>query len=516
MASLPRAAGVLLHPTSLPGPHGCGDLGPAADTFLEWCEGAGQTLWQVLPLGPTGYGNSPYGTLSAFAGNPLLIAAEELLADGLLPRPALVGRPRFDPARVDFEAAREWKEKLLRASFEHFRGHAPRRLRTEAAAFDGAPEQAYWLADWTLYAALKGKHGGQEWTAWPAGVREREPKALAAARKELANEIAYHAYAQFLFHRQWRRLRETAHDRGVRILGDLPIYMPADSADVWAHRELFRLGKDGQPSAIAGVPPDYFSPDGQSWGNPLYDWKRMAATGFEWWIERVGANLRLADVVRLDHFRGFAAFWEIPADAPTAKGGRWVKGPGAPLFEALQAALGEGLPLVAEDLGVMTPDVESLRERFMLPGMRVLQFGFGEIDSDNAPHRHPPSAMVYTGTHDNDTAAGWFQKLGDEERERVEEYLGRGEPMHLRLIRAAYASPAATAIVPVQDLLGLGSEARMNTPGNAEANWTWRARKEDLTPALASAVRKLAVASARLESAEPAEEEELPYRFDED
>jgi 4-alpha-glucanotransferase len=495
-----RAAGILLHPTSLPGPHGIGDLGPAASAFLAWAESAGLRVWQVLPLGPTGYGNSPYGALSAFAGNPLLVSPELLAEEGLLPRPALAPRPHFRHDRVDYDAARSWKEHLLRASFAHFLSHPPARLRAEEEAWLEAPEQAYWLGDFALFVALKARHGGAAWTDWPPAVRRREPAALAEARRELRDEIAYHSYGQFLFFRQWDRLRSSARSRGISILGDVPIYVAADSAEIWAHPELFKLAADGRPRVVAGVPPDYFSATGQRWGNPIYDWRRMARDGYRWWIERLRANLRLADRVRLDHFRGFVAHWEIPAREPTAIKGRWVRGPGDRLFAHLLEALGPELPLVAEDLGVITEDVVALRERFGLPGMRVLQFAFAAApgeDSEHAPHNHTPRSVVYTGTHDNDTSAGWHAALDPVERQRVDDYLGRGEPISVRMVRAAYTSVAELAIVPLQDFLGLGSEARMNTPATPAANWAFRARAEHFTPELAAALRRMAEITGR-------------------
>ena len=495
-----RAAGVLLHPTSLPAPHGIGDVGPGASAFLAWAESAGLGVWQVLPLGPTGYGNSPYNSPSAFAGNPLLISPERLVEEGLLPRPALAGRPHFPLDRVDYEAARTWKERLLRASFAHFASHAPAGLRAEEEAWRGAPEQSRWLGDFTLFQSLKARFGGAAWTDWPPELRRREPAALEAARTELGDELAFHSYCQFLFFRQWERLRAEARARGIAILGDVPIYVAGDSADVWAHPELFKLRADGHPRAVAGVPPDYFSATGQRWGNPIYDWRRLARSGFAWWIERLRANLRLFDMVRLDHFRGFVAYWQIPASEPTAVRGRWVRGPGARLFKALRAALGPHLPLVAEDLGVITPDVVALRERFALPGMRVLQFAFAAApgeDDVHAPHRHTASSVVYTGTHDNDTSAGWYAGLEPGERERVDDYLGRGEPISVRIVRAAYTSVADLAIVPLQDFLGLGSEARMNTPAEPAANWAFRARAEHFTPELAAALRRMAELTGR-------------------
>ncbi len=496
---MPRAAGILLHVTSLPGPHGIGDLGPAASAFLAWAESAGLAVWQVLPLGPTGYGNSPYGALSAFAGNPLLISPERLAEEGLLPGPALAARPTFAPDRVDYEAAAPWKERVLRSSFAHFREHAPAPLRADHEDWIGAPEQAPWLADYALFTALKARQRGAAWTDWPPALRRREPAALAAARDSLRDELDFHVYAQFVFFRQWDRLHAAARARGIAILGDVPIYVAHDSAEVWARPELFKLGADGGPRVVAGVPPDYFSSTGQRWGNPIYDWRRMARDGYVWWIERLRANLRLVDRVRLDHFRGFAAHWEIPAREPTAVRGRWVKGPGRRLFAALRAAFGDELPLVAEDLGVITPDVDALRERFGLPGMRVLQFAFAPPGEDDvhAPHRHSPRTLVYTGTHDNDTAAGWYAALGPAERERVDDYLGRGEPISVRMVRAAYTSVAEVAVVPLQDFLGLGSVARMNTPATPAANWTFRARAEHFTPELAAALRRMAEVTGR-------------------
>lgn len=495
---LPRAAGVLLHPTSLPGPYGVGDLGPAAVVFLDWAASAGFRLWQVLPLGPTGYGNSPYGSPSAFAGNPLLISPDRLRESGLLPRPALTSRPVFIEGRVDFARAAAWKETLLRAAHEHFRAHAPRRLRAAYEAWSAAPEQSGWLDDWALYSALKRAHDNVSWTDWPVPLRDRAAEAVAKASRSLRGEIAFHRFVQFVFARQWQELREAAGQHGIAILGDVPIYVAHDSADVWSHRDLFQLDPSGQPTVVAGVPPDYFSPTGQRWGNPLYDWSRHAATGYAWWSDRLRANLARNDWVRLDHFRGFAAYWEVAAAEATAVKGRWVEGPGEALFAALRRSLGEDLPLVAEDLGIITEEVEALRERLGLPGMKVLQFAFAEDDSPHAPHRHVARAVVYSGTHDNDTAAGWYAALGAAEKRGVDDYLGRGEPIAVRLVRSALTSVADWAVVPAQDLFGLGSEARMNTPGEPAADWAWRARREQFTEELAAALRRTARTTGRL------------------
>jgi 4-alpha-glucanotransferase len=489
---------VLLHPTSLPGPHGVGDLGGEAESFLDWAAAAGQTVWQILPLGPTSWGHSPYGSLSAFAGNPLLVSPDRLLEEGLLPRPALGRVPELPADHVDFAAAGAWKDQVLRASHAHLAEHAPQRIREAYAAFVESPDQAEWLDDWALFAALKARFDGRAWTEWDPELRRRDAAALARARRELAAEIDFHRYAQFVFHRQWERLRGEARRRGIEILGDLPIYVAGDSAEVWARPDLFALDDLGRPTVVAGVPPDYFSATGQRWGNPLYRWDRMRAEGYAWWIARLRANLRRADRVRLDHFRGFVAYWEVPASEPTAVGGRWVAGPGVELFAALRAALGE-LPLVAEDLGVITPDVEALRDALELPGMKVLQFAFGELDGVHAPHRHRRRSVIYTGTHDNDTTRGWHARLGAEERARVHAYLGTtGDGPHWDLVRAAYTSVAELAIVPLQDLLGLGSEARMNTPAEAAGNWSWRLRPGALGAELAERLRRLAALTGRL------------------
>jgi 4-alpha-glucanotransferase len=489
-----RRAGILLHPTSLPSRFGIGDLGPGADTFLDWAASAGQSLWQVMPVGPTGYFNSPYGCLSAFAGNPLLISPERLHEDGFLPSSALDEVPAFPGDRVDFGPLFTWKEALLRRSWEKAR--KVRRLRDDVAAFAAGAGET-WLHEWSLFAALSGKFPDVDWTRWNSGLVTRDPHALAAARDELAGEIEYQNYLQYVFFNQWERVKDAAHERGILMVGDLPIYVAFGSADVWASRHLFTVGDDGRRETVAGVPPDYFSETGQLWGNPLYRWDVMEGEGYAWWIERLRMNFRLTDIVRIDHFRGFASYWEVPAGAETAVGGRWVPGPGRALFDAIRAALGEG-PILAEDLGDITPDVEELLAQLGFPGMKILQFAFGELDSLYLPHNHVSNCVVYTGTHDNDTTRGWFSSLGAEERQRVLDILGTdGTYIHWDLIRLAYGSVASTAIVPAQDVFGLGSEARMNTPGRASGNWAWRATKSQFKAEDAAWLKRLALLTGR-------------------
>jgi 4-alpha-glucanotransferase len=491
-----RRAGILLHPTSLPGRFGVGDLGPEAVRFLAWAQSAGQSVWQVLPLHPTGAGDSPYGAASAFAGNPLLISPENLVEDGFLPGSALDGAPPFPEGRADFAGARRWKERILRASWEHSRPAIE--SRADFLAFRQAAEQASWLPDWSLFAALKGREPSP-WTSWPEDLRRRRPEALAAARLDLAAEVAWQEYAQFLFFRQWTRLKAEANRHGIAILGDVPIYVSHDSADVWARQDLFLLDSSGMPEAVAGVPPDAFSETGQLWGYPLYRWDAMERDGFRWWIARLRLALSVADAARIDHFRGFAAGWSVPAAATSAIAGRWIPGPGLKLFEALRGALGD-VPLVAEDLGVITGDVRSLLAALGIPGMRVLQFGFSENDSEHLPHRHVANCVVYTGTHDNDTTRGWFAALGSRERRRVLDYVGGdGRDIARDFIRAAFTSVAGLAVVPLQDVLGLGSEARMNTPGVGQGNWTWRARQGVLTPERAEGLGRIAAVAGRAE-----------------
>jgi 4-alpha-glucanotransferase len=490
-----RTAGILLHPTSLPGPFGVGDLGPQLTRFLDWLQSAGQKLWQVLPLNPPGYGSSPYGCLSSFAGNPLLISPELLAAEGLLSEP--LQEPHLPDDRVDFDAAIAWKERLLRHSFAHFETQERGLLQEDFERFIDSAENAEWMDDWALFMALKSAYGSREWTSWDADVALREPEALADARNLFYGEIRYHQYVQWLFFRQWTAVREAAHARGIRIVGDVPIYAAHDSADAWSHRELFHLDEGGSSTVVAGVPPDYFSADGQRWGNPLYRWDAMANDSFAWWISRIRWNLHTVDVVRLDHFRGFAAYWEIAATEATAKNGRWVTGPGIALFDALRDALGE-LPLVAEDLGFITRDVEDLRIAAGLPGMKILQFAFDQIDSPHLPHRYDRNTVVYTGTHDNDTARGWYEHATEPERANARAYLGCGaEAIEQGMIRAAYTSVANVAIVPLQDILGAGSEARMNRPGEGRGNWAWRFRDGALTASAASDLRELARISGR-------------------
>jgi 4-alpha-glucanotransferase len=492
-----RAAGLLLHPTSLPGRFGIGDLGPECDAFLDWAASAGQSVWQVLPLGPTGFGNSPYGTLSAFAGSPMLLSPELLVADGLLPGSALGGAPGFPEHHVDFERVIPWKEGLLREAWRRFRTDAPDALRAELQGFAEASAHGYWLRDWSLFMALKGRYGGAAFREWPEELRLRRPAALARAERELAEETSWHAFLQFLFFRQWERVKDAAHARGLRILGDVPIYVSGDSADVWSHPEIFELDAEGDPLRVAGVPPDYFSETGQLWGNPLYRWDVLERDGYRWWVERMRANLRLTELLRLDHFRGFSGYWAVPAGAETAIAGSWQEGPGRKLFDALAAELGP-LDLVAEDLGEITPDVKALVAALDLPGMKILQFAFGGDDEDYQPHNHVPNGVVYTGTHDNDTTRGWWEKADEATRHRVRAYLGGDgtDPIGI-FVRAAYASVARLAVLPVQDVFGLGSEARMNTPGKGADNWAWRARKWDFNGERAAWLRELATLTGR-------------------
>jgi 4-alpha-glucanotransferase len=477
----PRAAGVLLHPTSLPSPAGIGDLGPEAHRFAGWCAEAGLRLWQLLPLGPTGFGDSPYQCFSAFAGNPLLLHVPGFAGD-------------FPAHTVDFGGVIPAKRAALDAWLDT--------LPADGALEAFVAREAHWLPDYALFMALKAAHGGAPWTAWEPGAAHRDPAALARWREALRPAITRVCKEQQQFAAQFEALRAHCHALGVRLMGDLPIYVAHDSADVWANRDLFHLHPDGSRAWQAGVPPDYFSATGQLWGNPLYDWERLAATGYAWWIARARAAFRHFDLVRLDHFRGFEAYWAVPGDHATAMHGRWQPGPGGALFEALTAALGP-LPIVAENLGMITPAVEALRERFGYPGMAILQFAFDGQDSTFLPHRHVRDLVVYTGTHDNDTAVGWWRSGGAGDSTRPPEAVARekafarrylatdGHEIHWTLIRTALASVADTVLLPLQDILGLGTEARMNLPGRQQGNWGFRFTWDALPPALTARLRAL-------------------------
>jgi len=491
-----RRAGILAHPTSLPGGYGVGDLGPAADEFLDWIAECGARIWQVLPLGPTGFGNSPYSGLSAFAGNPMLISPARLIDRGWLARRS-AGRPPESTDRVDFESVVPWKQELLHSTWKRFRRQASRQAKRELAAFVEHADQRPWLEDWALYITLKRRHGGRAWVDWDEELRRRDPSALRTARKELASDLAFERFLQFLFFTQWSEIRQSASGRDIAILGDLPFYPAHDSADVWAHAELFLLDEAGCPTRVAGVPPDYFSRDGQLWGNPLYDWERLAERRYDWWVQRIRANLRLIDWLRLDHFRAFAAFWEVGADEKTAVNGRWVPGPGQPFFDTLREELG-GLPLVAEDLGEITPDVLELRDRLGLPGMRVLQFGMDDPSSFHHPQHHVANCVVYTGTHDNDTTRGWFESLEPGQQSRLLETLQTDGPgVTWKMLETAFASVGDSAVAPLQDVLELGGEARMNTPGIATGNWGWRVDGSALTLRRAARLRSLIESTGR-------------------
>ena len=499
-----RISGVLLHPTALPGGHGVGDLGDGAARWLDWLAEAGQGLWQVLPLGPAGLAGSPYDGPSSYAGDPILIALDELTDDGLLEASAIEPEPPLDAAAVRLASVRDWKGRRLREAWRALRQRGPEAgLAREINDWAGAPEQAGWLEDWALFAALRDRYQAA-WVDWPEPLRDRKPEALAEARRDLADAMGFHRFAQFLFHRQWAALRRRAAERGIRVLGDLPIYVGLDSAEVWGHRELFDLGPDGRPNRVSGVPPDLYSEDGQLWRHPLYRWDRMRETGYAWWLARLRHAFGQADLVRIDHFRGFAGYWEVPGDAETAAAGRWCDGPGMELFDAARRELGE-LPLVAEDLGVITDDVRELRRELGIPGMRVLQFGLGGGSAEHLPLGWEPDLVVYTGTHDSDTSAGWFASLAPETQRLVSEELGCTEEIPWAMIRALLTSVADTAIVPLQDLLELGSEARFNTPSVGEGNWSWRFDWPQLTPELARRLRRLAELTRRASRPVPAE-----------
>jgi len=484
----PRSAGILLHPTSLPGAYGIGELGTQALRFCAYLHDSGIKIWQVLPLNPTGYGDSPYQSLSAFAGNPLLISLEVLVAEGLLDEEALRSTPDFPLGRVDFSAVIPWKFSLLRKAASHFFTSATSELENAFEKF--VQENRSWLDDYALFMAAKDAHGGKVWTAWEPDLAVRNSSALMNWSGKLSSEIAAYKFWQFEFFRQWNVIRQNCMRKGIRIMGDIPIYAAHDSADVWAHREMFWLDEKGNPLKLSGVPPDYFSATGQFWGNPLYRWSAMKQNGYRWWIERLRASLKMFDMVRLDHFRGFEAYWEIPAGEPTAMHGKWVKGPGGELFQALTDALGP-LPIVAENLGVITPEVEAIRKQFEYPGMAILQFAFSADPQAPTfrPHNYQQNLVAYTGGHDNDTMCGWWRSgVAQSTRTQAEvrkeyadaqNYLGvtaaqLDREVNWIFIREVMKSVANTVLFPMQDVLGLGSEARMNTPGTLGGNWTWR------------------------------------------
>lgn len=497
----PRTSGVLLHPTSLPGEYGIGDLGRQAYEFVDFLEESKQHLWQLLPLGPTGFGDSPYQCLSAFAGNPLLISPEKLVDDCFLEEDDLKPVPKMTYEKVNFGKVIEFKTKLLKKAFENFKPTTDTILRADFLGF--CQRSQSWLDDYALFRVIKDEHGGQPWDRWEPALQRRDADALQSVSERLADKIEAEKFYQYLFFKQWTALKDYCGQRQISIVGDMPIFVAYDSSDVWTHPEYFKLNEGGQPTVVAGVPPDYFSATGQLWGNPLYDWDRMQLDDFKWWKERIQSALEMIDIIRIDHFRGFAACWEIPFGEKTAQKGRWVETPGREFFTSLMNSF-SNLPIIVEDLGVITPDVEALRDDFGFPGMRILQMAF-RSDSKNIdlPHNYVPNCVVYTGTHDNDTTVGWFNsKAGtgstrdaaqiEHERIQCKRYLrSTGKEIHWDFIEAAFASVASIALVPAQDLLGLGSKARMNLPASQEGNWTWRYKEGALDRSISQRLKEL-------------------------
>lgn len=491
--SLPRISGILLHPTSLPSPYGIGDLGQEAYYFVDFLKESGQHLWQVLPLTHTGFGDSPYQSFSAFAGQPLLISPEHLLGLGLLCHADLLTCPESDPEAVDYGAVIPWKMALLRTAYEKFLVLENEDLQSDYQDF--CDKNADWLGDYSLFMALKDRNGGKSWLEWDAEYRKPAETLKQTLREVLKKECGFYCFIQFIFFLEWARLKEYANEQGIRIIGDIPIFVSMDSADVWANQRLFQLDTKGFPTAVAGVPPDYFSATGQLWGNPLYDWEAHENEGFTWWISRIDHQLQSLDILRIDHFRGFEAFWSVPYGEETAVNGKWVKGPSHKLFAAIQRTLGDELSIIAEDLGVITEEVETLRDAFAFPGMKVLQFAFEDTgESSFLPHNFTTTNCVcYTGTHDNNTTRGWFETLRPDCQKKTRRYLNIGEydSISYHMIRACLASIAAYAIFPAQDLLDLGIEGRMNTPGAAAGNWSWRMKKGALTKGHARELKEL-------------------------
>ncbi|MFT3742831.1 MAG: 4-alpha-glucanotransferase [Pyrinomonadaceae bacterium] len=483
-----RASGILLHPTSLPGKYGIGDLGSEAFKFVDLLEKAGQKLWQILPLSPTGQGNSPYSAYSAFAGNTLLISPEKLAADGLIENAE--PSESFPEDHVDFERVGNWKKQILTAAFETFSATPNAAMSDEFDYFSRS--NAWWLDDYAAFMALKTSHDNAAWFQWSEPLKLRDPAALDVVRSQLSREIRAEKFYQYLFFRQWLSLRRYANEKGIRIIGDIPIFVALDSADVWCNRSKFKLNEDGSPKVVAGVPPDYFSKTGQLWGNPIYDWEAMLKDDFGWWTARIAFTLETVDIVRLDHFIGFSRNWEVPGTDETAENGKWNDVPGRELFTVLNRRLGS-LPVIAEDLGAMTPAIEELRDAFNFPGMRILQYAFGgDAYNRDLPHNFIRNSVAYTGTHDNDTTAGWYKKADKKARQHCREYTrSNGREIHWDMIRTLLGSTANTAIIPAQDLLGLGSEARMNTPATANGNWSWRLKPGELTEATAERLLEL-------------------------
>jgi 4-alpha-glucanotransferase len=489
--SFERAAGILLHPTSLPSLGGIGDFGPEAYRFIDFLHAAKQSLWQILPLSPTGLGNSPYSATSAFAGNPLLISLENLVAHGWIQRRDVEALPETND-RIDFVDITARKLPVLRRAAQNFLNRPPDAFGEHARFKVFCRENAWWLEDFVLFDTLRDRFHAESWNKWPRPLAERDPDALAQARHDLAAELQISRVLQFAFYEQWKALHAYCAECQIKIIGDVAIFVNYDSADVWTHPDLFYLDANLEPTVVSGVPPDAFSETGQRWGNPLYRWDVLKLRGYDWWIQRMRWATTICDYVRIDHFRGFAQYWEIPGSEPTAIKGKWVDGPRDDLFNALRSALGE-LPFIAEDLGVITPDVEALRLRARLPGMKVLQFGFGDKGAHiYLPHRYEPHCVVYTGTHDNDTTLGWWESISAAERANVSAYLGiPHDGIHWSLIRAALNSVAELAVIPLQDVLGLGPDARMNTPSRTHDNWGWRFSAGDLRPELAAKLATL-------------------------
>lgn len=487
-----RSAGILLHITSLPGRFGIGDLGPGAFAFIDFLRSSGCQYWQFLPLGPTGYGNSPYQSLSAFAGNPLLISPESLYKSGHIRKSDLPSNRNFGKSRVNFPMIIDFKQRLLATAFQRFLQDQNKQHNQFQYFSD---ENEYWLNDYAFFMAFKDHAGGISWMDWPEAVRNREPNKLLSLGKNLKESILKHKFVQNLFFEQWQSLKTYAQGQGIKFIGDLPLYVALDSVDVWSKPDLFNLDKDKKPLFVAGVPPDYFSMTGQLWGNPIYAWEFHKASGYSWWLERFKSLLNLVDLIRLDHFRGLAAYWKIPAGDVTAEHGEWAPGPGEDFLSAAEAGLSlrGNLPVIAEDLGMISEDVIELRDRFNLPGMKILQFAFSSEEEQDFPHLQMENAVVYTGTHDNDTTAGWFCSSNEIEKKIIKKYLHIKSERWISwdLIRAAWSSPAKLAIAPMQDLLSLDTDARMNWPGRPDGNWEWRLRIRDMDPFIAFRMKRL-------------------------